>query len=271
MLSYSRGKTVARLVYSMDQFSCQSKVGDILVTAARNAYDGPSFVTSVNKLKKEIRKLFEKGVSIVTRSDAGRLHVHIAVQLPVSCTSFDWNSFEESERYYGLYKTFRDAKDLRFFRYYTKKYRSSMPPEWIKANRKLMLLGKRYGLGRVFLTPVRKNLPALKWYYVGNIPYTRDDRDKGIHYFTNWGMKNISGFQVLNKFTKTYRRRLSKFCQGLQLTSNDYNILLRSVLGRRWYYKCKDLIANVESMSAEQTAEYNELKSAVRTYLIRSS
>lgn len=268
---YSRGKTIAKLVNSIDQFSCQTKVGDILITAGRDAYNGQTFAQNLKAMKRTLHKTFAKGVSVVTRSDAGRLHCHVAVELAESCKDYDWTSFNEAERYYLLYKTFRGKEDLRFFRYYTKKYRASLPKSWKEINHKLMALGKKHGLGRVFLTPVKKNMQALKWYYVSNIPYTRDDRDRHIQYFTAWGMSKIVGFQVVNKYTKDYRSKLRRFAEGLQLNSENYNISLRSVLGRRWYFNCKDLIRDIEKLSHSQVTQYHEIREAVQTHQLRSS
>ena len=269
---YSRGKTIAKLINSIDQFSCQNEVGDILVTATRtNSYDGRAFAENLTNFRKNVlRKLFNKGVSIVTRSDKNRLHCHIATQMPSKCTTFDWISFSEAERYYKLYKQFKGKQDLRFYRYYTTKYRRSLPKDWQIINHKLMAAGKKYGLGRVFLTPVRKNMSALKWYYVGNIPYRRDTRDEGIHYLVSWGMDSINNFQVYNKYTTEYRNRLMRFAQGLHLNDTDYTITLRSVLGRRWHYKVKDLIQNIDNLTIEQSIKYKELRSAIDTYLLRS-
>src|SRR5579859_478995 len=115
---YSRGKTIAKLVNSIDQFSCQSKVGDILITANKNAYNGQTFSQNLKAMKRVLHKTFPKGVSIVTRSTIGRLHCHIAVEMPDPCIDYDWTSFEQAERYYNLYKTSESAADLRFFRYY---------------------------------------------------------------------------------------------------------------------------------------------------------
>jgi hypothetical protein len=215
--------------------------------------------------------MFEKGVSIVTRSSSGRLHCHIAVEISEPCRTFDWTAFDEAERYYNLYKGYRDKSDLKFYRYYTKKYRASMPRSWRNINARLMGAGKKYGLGRVFLTPVRKNMQALKWYYVSNIPRKRDTRDKGIQYFTSWGLQKTSGFQVVNRYTQEYRRKVRKFSTGLQLNSENYNISLRSVLGRRWYFKCKDLISDIDKLSTRQVMQYNELRASLQTYLLRSS
>lgn len=269
---YSRGKTIAKLVNSLSQFSCQQEVGDILITATRdNAYNGTLFSQALTNFRKNIlRRLFAKGVSIVTRSDRNRLHCHIAAQMPSKCVTFDWTSFEQAEHYYRLFKQYRGKTDLQFYRYFTTKYRRSLPQDWQDINRKLMLAGKKYGLGRVFLTPVRKNMTALKWYFVGNIPYHRDTRDEGIHYLVSWGMTAITNFQVYNKYTTEYRNRLRKFCTGLQLDSNNYNITLRSVLGRRWHYKIKDIIHNIDKLSTNQSAQYNELRNIVDTHILRS-
>jgi hypothetical protein len=191
--------------------------------------------------------------------------------MPCPATSFDWTSFEQSEHYYKLYKTYNHRKDLEFFRYFTKKYRKSLPIEWQKINTKLMVAGKRYGLGRVFLTPVRKNMNAYKWYLVSNIPYKRDTRDEGIHFLTSWGMNGMGGFQVINKYTCSYRDRLKRFAQSLQLNSENYNISLRSVLGTRWFFRIKDIIRDFDKLSPIQQIQYNELQEAVRTHILRSN
>jgi hypothetical protein len=215
--------------------------------------------------------MISKGLSIVTRSDKGRMHCHIAAEMPSMCRDFDWTAFDEAERYYKLFRVYHSRKDLEFYKYFTKKYRASLPKDWQLINRKLMTMGKRYGLGRVFLTPVRKNMQALKWYLVSNIPYRRDIRDKGIHYFDSWGLEKIHGFQIVNKFTLDYRRRLARFAKGLQLTNDSYNLILRSVLGRRWYYRVEDLIKHIDNLSPNQLLQYQDLQITVNTHLLRSS
>jgi hypothetical protein len=270
---YSRGRTIARLIFGLDQLPCQQKVGDILVTAIRSqAYDGAAFATNLNNFRKRIlQPLFSKGVSIVTRSDSGRMHSHIAAEMPSLCSDFDWTSFEQSEHYYRLYQQYKGKDDLKFYRYFTAKYRRSLPKDWQDINTKLMIAGKRYGLGRVFLTPIRKNLKAYKWYLVSNVPWKRDKRDSKIHYLSCWGMKSTGKFQVLNKFTNDYRRKISKFVQGLHLDSENYNICLRSMLGQRWFFRIKELIRNIDSLSVIQQIQYDELKSSIRTHILRSS
>lgn len=268
---YSRGKTIAKLVNGMDQFKDQSRVGDILVTARVNAYNGVAFADNLNLFRRCMQKLFKKGLTVVTRSDSGRLHCHIAVELDDSCSDFDWVAWKQAERYYDLYSAFQSSSDLKFYVYYTKKYRASLPESWRKLNLKLMAAGKKYGLGRISITPVRKNLTAMKWYYVSNIPYKRDLRDKGVRYYSSWGLESINGFQILNKYTRGYWARLRKFSEGLQLNSENYNICLRSVLGRRWFFRCKDLIKDIDKLSTAQVMEYNELRSAIQLHLLRSS
>lgn len=270
---YSRGKIISKLVFGLDQLSCQQKVGDILVTAAHvDAYDGVNFPRKLRHFYKDVlRKLFTKGVSVVTRSDGNRLHVHIAAEMPSLCTSFDWISFEQAERYYELFKKTKTREDLKFYQYYLKKFRRSLPIDWQLINRKLMAEGKKYGLGRVFLTPVRKNLKALKWYLVSNVPYKRDPRDKGVHFFLAWGIKRANGFQIVNKYTRAYRAKLKKFAQGLQLNDQNYNITLRSVLGSNWYFKVSELVKYIDSLTEEQQLRYENLQRTVRTHLLRSS
>jgi hypothetical protein len=268
---YSRGKTVERLIYSLSQFSLPEKVGDILITADKQAYNGRSFADNLYQFKQKcMRKLLPKGVSVVTRSGSGRLHSHIAVEMPEPCLDYDWISFDLAEFYYKLYLKWKSSEDLELYKYFTKKYNLSLPASWQNINVKLMKAGKLYGLGRVFLTPVRKNMKAYQWYLVSNIPDKREESDKGIQYMASWGLRKAVKFQVLNRFTADYRRRLKLFCSGLQLNSENYNIVLRDVLGS-WYYKCKDLIRDIDHLSADQLHEYKDLHSAIAIHLLRSS
>ena len=144
-----------------------------------------------------------------------------------------------------------------------------MPKEWRKINERLMIAGKKFGLGRVFLTPVRKNLQAFRWYLVGNVPYKKDPRDKGLQYFTSWGLRKMGKGQLINHWTEDYRRRLKRFAEGLQLNNDSYNITLRSVLGRRWYFKVKDLIRDIDHLTMNQTAEYRQIQESIRTHVLR--
>lgn len=268
---YSRGKNIAKLVAGLNHLSCQLKVGDILITANRDAYNGIEFNRKLGTFKKVLERFTSKGMWIVTRSDSNRIHCHIAAEMSSMCTNFDWVSFEESEKYYKLYRKYRYKADLKFYRYFTVKYRRSLPKDWQHINHRLMSAGKRLGLGRVFLIPIRKNLKAYKWYLVSNVPYKRDRRDKGVHFFQSWGIGKTGKFQLSNSYTRSYRERLKKFAQGLQLTSNSYNISLRSVLGLSWYFKIKDLVRDIDSLSRDQQERYENLKSALRIHLLRSS
>lgn len=268
---YSRSKTIARLINSLSQLSCQQSTGDILITASKlDGYNGLEFTSKLRKLKQTtLQKLLPKGVSVVTRSDSGRVHCHIAAELPDKCIDFNWTAFEESERYYKIYKDTKDRKALEFYRYFTAKYRRSMPASWQSINRKLMIAGKKYGLGRIFLIPIRKNMKAYQWYLVGNVPYKRDQRDGKLKYVNSWGMPKTSKFQVINKFTTDYRNRLKYFCQGLQLTSENYSIVLRNVLGQSWYYRTSDIIKHIYHLPLDLNVKYNEIKNSIRIHLLR--
>jgi hypothetical protein len=270
-IMYFRGKIIAKLVYGLDQLSCQAGLGDILVTAKHaDAYDGKTFSKKLREFNKNVlRKLFPKGVGVVTRSSGGRLHFHVACNMPGLCASFDWISFEQSERYFKLYKKTKSNADLNFYRYYTAKYRRSLPKDWQVINRKLMQAGKRYGLGRVFLTPIRKNKTAYKWYLVSNVPYKRDTRDKGVHFFLSWGVNRAVRFQVLNKYTKEYRSKLNKFSTDLQLNSENYTMYLRGVLGSNWYYQISDLIKDINNLNISQQRRYRELQNTLRIHQLR--
>lgn len=269
---YSRGKIIAKLVYALDQMHCQQNIGDILITANKDvAYNSEAFAQALRKFKSKIlHKLFASGASVITRSDNGRLHCHIAATISDKCTQFDWISFEQSERYYKLYTKYKSKADLLFYKYYTKKYRDSLPQSWKVINRKLTIAGKRYKLGRVFLTPIRKNTTAYKWYLVGNVPRKRDKRDSGLHFFNSWGLQTAQQFQLSNKYTACYRDKLRKFCQGLQLTSENYNIYLRSILGKSWYFKIKDMVKDVDSLNHDQKLRYANLQSALNMHILRS-
>jgi len=269
---YSRGKTIAKLVHGLAQLPVQQLIGDILITASRtDAYDGVSFATTLRNFRQNVlRKLLPKGVGIITRSLNGRLHWHLAVQMPVTAPAFDWTSFEESERYFHLYQTYKSRKDLQFYHYYTRKFRTSLPLEWRKINQQLMIEGKKHGLGRVFLTPVRKNLQAFRWYLVGNVPYRKDDRDKGLQYFTSWGLKRMSKCQLLSHYTADYRRHIKRFAEGLQLSEDSYKITLRSVLGRYWYFRIKDLVRDIDHFSMNQAARYDQIRESLSLHILRS-
>jgi hypothetical protein len=190
--------------------------------------------------------------------------------MPGPVTNFDWVAFEQSERYYNLYKHFKDKDSLKFYNYYTKKYRNSLPTTWQVINSKLMSIGKKLGLGRIFLTPIRKNLTAYKWYLVSNVPYKREKRDKYIRFFFSWGMAVVDKCQILNKYTKAYRNKLKSFAEGLQLTSESYNMVLRDVLGNSWHYRVNELIKHIDSLDSLELIKYNELKSTVALHLLRS-
>ena len=270
---HSRGKIITRLIYGLGQLSSQASTGDILITAARSsAFNGVEFSKAINLFKQRVlRRLFTKGVAVVTRSDFGRLHSHVAVDMLVPGFDFDWLSFDQSESYYKLYKKYKTRDYLKLYRYFTVKYRRSLPAEWQVINHKLMAAGKKYGLGRIFLTPIRKNMTAYKWYLVSNVPYKRETTDKGLHFFYSWGMKTTGQFQVISNFTSSYRTRLKQFAQGLLLTPENYIIILRSVLGKSWYFRTKDIIKNIENLSPELARQYNELKSSINTYFLRAS
>jgi len=268
---YSRSNTIAKLVYGLDQLSCQQSIADILVTAdAKQAYDGQQFNNRLTTFKNTaLYRSFARGVTVITRSRSGRLHCHIAVDMSERCTSFDWLSFDESERYFNLYKKYGSKHDLSFYKYYTSKYRRSMPLSWQRANRRIMQLAKRHGLGRVYLTPIRKNLNAYKWYMVSNIPHRKDKRDSKLRYFNSWGMRRAGRLQVINKYTRSYRERVKLFAQGLQLSSENYSICLRSVLGRGWYFKIRDILADIHDHSPEQVLRYNTLKQSLEMHRLR--
>lgn len=270
---YSASRTRAKLVYLLDQLVPQNCVADILITAERTAsFNGPEFAAQYNKFQRNtLRTLFKSGVSVITRSTRGRLHSHTAVLMHASHAEFDWYSFDQSEHYYNLYTQTRNKHDLQLYAHFLRKYRRSLSPEWQHANRVLMRSAKRHGLGRVFMTPVRKNMQAYKWYVVGNLPKRREHRDAGIHYLRSWGLESINGFQPINKHTVEYRRKLAKFCTGLQLTSEDYNIYLRNALGRRWYYKVTDLVRDIDNLTLAQQQDYHMLRQTLGTYRLRTS
>ena len=270
---YARSKLIAKFVSGFDQLNNGAALGDILITSQRtDEYNGQAFNTKLRTfLNRVIHRQFKAGLSIVTRSDKNRLHCHVAVQAPCPLIGFDWLSFEQSERYFKLYQQFKQKEDLNFYAYYTRKYRKSMPRLWQKASSRITALAKHYGLGHARLVPIRKNMNAYKWYLVGNIPYKRDNRDKGLHYFTSWNLDTIKDFQVVNKYTRDFRRRLGKLATSLQLTSENYNIKLKACLGRHWFCRCEDLIKDIDDLDQHQQLKLNLLRQTIATYTLRTT
>ena len=262
---YSRCKTVAKFVESFHALNRGAPIADILITSVRHEeYCSRSFNAKIRKfISHVLRHMFPRGLSIVTRSDKDRLHCHMAVQLDTPMPDFDWVSFEESERYYSLYKASKDRRHLNFYRYYTRKYMNSLPAIYRKMTLRLMAGAKRYGLGHCRMVPVRKNMDAYKWYLVKNIPKRRHRRDKGLQYLSSWGLPTTKDFQVLNKYTIDYRRRLKLFSMGLQLTPENYSMMLRNAIGVRWFCRCKDLIRDIDNLAPHQVSSYESIRTAL--------
>ena len=269
---YARTRLVARYANSFDQLNTGCVIADLLITSVRTEeFDGPTFNRRLKRFKnKVLQPLFSRGISIVTRSDANRLHCHCAVETTIPVDSFDWLSFEESERYYQLYKTFGDKSDLRFYRYYSTKYLKSLPVEWRQQLHRMRAQAKHYGLGRLSVVPVRKNMTAYKYYLMGNIPRRRDPRDKGMQYLTTWGLDSVKDFQVLNRHTRAFRERLKTFSMGLQLTSENYNIILRDALGTHWFCRCEELIRDIHQLTPDQQIRYRQMQTTINMYRLRS-
>lgn len=270
---YARSRLIAKFVNGFDQLNSGSVIADILITSVRTEeFDSDEFNGRLRKFRKRVlQRIFPKGLCIITRSDSNRLHCHCAVQTDIPVAAFDWDSFEESERYYALYRQFKDRRDLDFYKYYTRKYMKSLPKEWRVKLLRVSAGARHYGLGRARMVPVRKNMNAYKWYLVGNIPKRREPRDKGLQYYTNWGVDRIKDFQVINKFTMAYRSKLKAFSIGLQLESDNYNIILRNALGTRWFCRCEDLIRDIHKLSPSQADRYRMLQHTIKMYQLRSS
>ena len=269
---YARSKIVVKLVSAFEQLDDGSALADILITSLRTTeYDGQEFNKRLRKFMRQVvHRNFGAGLSIVTRSDADRLHCHVAVKAPVPCADFDWTSWDESKRYLELYKKSKNRKDLGFYKYYTNKFRTSMPSEWQKLSRRLSAAAKTYKLGYIKIIPIRKIPEAYKWYLVKNIPKKRDDRDKGLHYFTSWNLETTGKFQVINRFTTDFRRRLALVAQRLQLSAGTYNMILRNALGNSWFCRIEEFIKDIDQLTPEQHNRLQDIAYSINTYRLRS-
>ncbi len=274
---YSRTQTIAKLVHSFEELSSSKAIGDILITADQNAYNSEAFGKQLRSLTLNvITKMFKRGLRVITRSSTGRLHVHAAVDLGFEVTGFDWLSFEEAERWYRIYKQTGCISARTQYRLFTRQYQDSMCQELKDINAKLKKKAKAYGFGRIYVLPVKKNNDALKWYLVKNLPKYKPKKDKAIHYFSSWGVTKISKFKVLSKYYNEHREQLKKFCTSLGLTSDNYNKVLKDVIGVQWMWKCKNYIKHIEllvdgpHLPNQYKTSYNELRKTVKQYLIRS-
>jgi hypothetical protein len=276
---YSRSQTITKIVAGFEALKASSvSIGDIMTSVDRDAaFDSQKF----RKLQRSFQthvlsKEFAHGLRITTRSDRGRLHSHYAVALPFKVEGFDWDSFEQSERWFKLYKSSGEKSCLRWYKFYTKAYRRSMPDELRKLNHRLMLKAKKYGYGHIRVLPVRKNDEAYKWYLVKNIPKVRQNRDKGLHYFESWGLPTVGLVKVMTRAYNAYRMRLKTFCEGLHLTSDNYNMILKDILGNNWHWKCRDYIKEIATLPEglylppHLMDGYNELEKTVKQYLVRT-
>ena len=278
---YSRKATEVKLEYAFDllEGACVAIV-DILITAdrgRREAYDIGEFLTRLYSFQTNVLcKLFPRGLRVIARSGGGRIHSHAAVAFMFSTDGVDWCSFDQAERWYKLYKATGDRNMLKWFKYYTKLYRASEPVELRELNRILRLKAKKYGFGRIFALPIRKNSQALKKYLVKNLPYTRQPRDRGVHFFTSWGLAKTGKFKVTTKYYNSYRYRLELFATGLNLTPDDYNDVLKTILGNNWHWKCREYIAQITKLHGHVFLPphlqdgYEQLRRTVIQYIVRS-
>ena len=274
---YSRSTLVAKVVSGMDELErASTAVGDVLITARVDAYDSPAFAKRLKSFTTHILyKMFPLGLKVVTRSEYGRLHCHAAVGLDFPTDGFDWESFDQAERWYNIYKMAGGKEALKWYKFYTKTYRASMPPELRRINQELQKRARAYGFGHVFCLPVKRNLEALKWYLVKNIPKKRPKRDKYLHYFESWGIQKLGKFKVLTPQYNEYRRKLKLFAEGLHLDENNYNIVLRDILGNNWHWRCRDYIKDIAMLPeglhlpASLKNGYEELGKTVKQHLIR--
>lgn len=268
---YNRKKYREKLYYALSQLPCTAEIGDILITAARSeSYNSETFRKKITELHATLKTLFPAGAYIVTRSDEGRLHAHVAVKMPVSSLEYDWVAFDQAKFFYFLYKKDRSGHHLEKYRYYKEKHEASLPEQWQLMNKKLMAIGEKLGLGRIFMTPIRKNKECYTYYLTSNIPKTRQERDKYLHIFYSWGLQKTGKFQVRDTYTADYRRKLKKIVEGLQLTDENYTMTLRSMLGAKWHSRIEDIVRYADNLPAALETKYTELKSAIALHLLRS-
>ena len=243
----------------------------------KDAYSIEEFNRKLQSLQSHVlSKLFSCGLRVVARSDSGRLHCHAAVALGFATDGFDWRSFDEAERWYKLYKSSGERATLKWYVYYTQLYRASMPEQLRDLNHTLVIKAKKYGFGRIFILPIRKNSDALKWYLVGNIPKKRQKRDAGVHFFTSWGLAKTGKFKTLSRPYNDYRDRLKLFAEGLHLTADNYNMVLRTILGNNWHWKCRDYIKHIAMLPEGlflppcHKDGYEELRKTIKQHLVRT-
>jgi hypothetical protein len=268
---YNRKEYVEKLKTAFTGLSCPAQIGDILITAVRKeSYDSKAFGDKITKLHSTLKLLYPKGVYVVTRADEGKMHAHVAVEMPEMSLSFDWIAFDQSEFYYKLYCKTKKRADLDFHRQYKAKYEDSLPESWRTSNEQLMAIGEELGLGRIFMTPVRKTQDAYMYYLIGNIPLSRQARDKYIRFFYSWKLPTQGKCMTIDQYTNSYRRRLKKIVEGLQLSDETFRMTLRAMLGDRWYYRIKELIQFADNLPPELETKYKELKSAVALHVLRS-
>ena len=276
---YSRSVIISKLVYGYEELAKASvSIGDVLITVdADAAFKSDVFAKRLRNLQTHVlSNLFEAGVKVVTRSEKGRLHCHAAVRLNFEIHGFDWSSFDQAKRWYELYRSTRQKSCLRWYRFYKRAYETSMPEQLKSINQELKQRARIYGFGHVFILPIRKNSEALKWYLVKNVPHTRQKRDSKIHYFTSWGLETTGKFKHMTPRYNDYRDRLKQFCLSLKLVHDNYQPVLKELLGPQWHWQCRKYIKyivpslNGEFLPVSLQASYEELRRTVRQHLIRT-
>jgi hypothetical protein len=241
---YHRKQVIARLVNGFQELEAKSaSIGDLLITSSASGMSSETFNKRLSSLQGNVlAELFPLGLRVTTRSEPGRIHCHAAVGLDFPVASFDWENFDGAQTWYRRYKASGSRLDLQRYKACTRAWRKSMPDQLRKLNQLLTQKARLYGFGRIHLLPVRKGNEALMYYLVGNVPVRRQRMDKGVRFFSSWGLSKMTGFKVMSPKYNAYRMKLKAFCESLGLTAEDYDVELKAVYGIGWHWRCFDVI-----------------------------